>query len=89
MVTLITEKKKLNEEGLNLVKITKPTAQKLFNAGETVYLLPNKVRLGNEWILPFAINDSEGITFDKHINSYAYYNCNKETGTVVAFYKEA
>ena len=87
MILKLNEKKQLNEDDLELVKITKPSAEKLFNVGETVYLLPNKVKLGNQWILPFAINDSKGMTFDNFINNYAYYNCNKETGTTVAFYK--
>lgn len=80
----------LMEDSSNLVKITINTARKLFDAGETVYLLPNKVRLGNAWIFPFAVNtnNSSGHSFDNIINSYSYYNCNKEVGNSVAFYKE-
>lgn len=90
MIKRLDEKKKtVKEDKLSLIKITKPTAQKMFTNGETVYLLPNKVRLGNQWILPFAISDSTGETFDKILNAYSYYNCNSETGNGIAFYKEA
>lgn len=48
---LTTESRKLKESTPNLVKTTISSARKLFDKGETVYLLPNKVRLGNAWIL--------------------------------------
>ena len=80
-------RKSIKEDEGSFVKITTPTAKKIFAEGETVYLLPNKVRLGNAWILPFGINDAEGRTFEQYINEYKYYNCNRETGNAVAFYK--
>lgn len=64
------------------------SARKSFENGQTVYLLPNKVRLDNAWIKPFAIDDSQGRTFDKVVNDYKYYNCNSETGNNVAYYIE-
>ena len=84
------KEQKLMEDSTNLVKITNKTARKLFDAGETIFLLPNKVRLGNAWIFPFAVNsnNSGGHSFDNIIDSYSYYNCNKEVGNSVAFYKE-
>ena len=83
-------KLKINESSVNLVKTNKPSAVKLFNSGKTVYLLPNKVRLDNAWIKPFAISidNAEGKSFDAILNSYSYYNCNSETGNGIAFYKE-
>ena len=85
--TFESRKRNIKESDGEFIKITAPTAKKMFANGETVYLLPNKVRLGNAWIPPFAINDADGITFDKHINAYKYYNCNKETGNGIAYYK--
>ena len=82
-------RKSIKEEEGSFAKITSNTAKKMFANGETIYLLPSKVRLGNAWILPFAISDAEGRTFDQYVNEYKYYNCNKETGTAVAFYKFA
>lgn len=82
---------KVIKETPELVKTTITTARKLFDAGETVYILPNKVRLGNPWILPFAVNknNSQGHSLENVLDSYSYYNCNKETGNGIAFYKEA
>lgn len=84
-------KRKVITETPELVKTTIATARKLFDAGKTVYLLPNKVRLGNPWILPFAVNksNSQGHSLENVLDSYSYYNCNKETGNGIAFYKEA
>ena len=36
-------------------KINITTARKLFNKGEKIYVLPNKVALGNPWISPSLI----------------------------------
>lgn len=82
---------KVIKETPELVKTTIRTARKLFDAGKTVYILPNKVRLGNPWILPFAVNknSSQGHSLENILDSYSYYNCNKETGNGIAFYKEA
>lgn len=92
MVTLISESKNRRlKESAELKKVNVTTAKKVFNAGNTVYLLPNKVKLDNAWIKPFAI-DSEtslGKSWENIINSYAYYNCNKDTGTNIAYYIDA
>lgn len=87
---LTTESRKLKESTPNLVKTTISAARKLFDKGETVYLLPNKVRLGNAWISPFAVNknNTQGHSLENVLDSYSYYMCNKETGTGIAFYKE-
>lgn len=75
-------------ESPELKKVNVTSAKKSFENGQTVYLLPNKVRLDNAWIKPFAIDDSQGRTFDKVVNDYKYYNCNSETGNNVAYYIE-
>lgn len=91
MVRKITnESKSLRESKPELVKTTVNTARKLFDNGDTVYLLPNKVKLGNAWIMPFAVSQdtAEGHSFDNIINAYSYYNCNKEVGNGISYYKE-
>ena len=87
---ITTESRKLKESTPELVKTTVKTARKLFDNGDTVYLLPNKVRLGNAWILPFAVSQAtaDGHSFDNIINSYSYYNCNSEVGNGISYYKE-
>ena len=86
--------KKLREsDEMQFQKINVSTARTMYANGETVYLLPNKIRLGNAWIKPVGIckadsvNGSSNIDFQKQINAFMYYNCNKETGTTVAYYK--
>ena len=73
---------------LGLVKINKRTAKKLFEVGETIYMLPNKVRKNNPWILPHAINRLcyGGDSFESIVNAYRYYSCNMELGNTVKFY---
>lgn len=72
---------------LMFLKVTKRTAIKLFNEGTSIYLLPNKVRLGNIWIKPAEINNKHNDSLDSLVNAYAYYNCNSELGNKVSFYR--
>lgn len=67
-------------------KVNVNTARKMFDAENTVYLLPNKVRLGSVWIQPCAIDNKCEESFDSHVNAYRYYNCNNEVGNSVAYY---
>ena len=77
-------------------KINKTQAWKLFEKGETIYLLPNKARLDSIWISPYAFNNE---SYDKNdiyenlldffncmLNAYSYYNCNSKLGNRIAFY---
>lgn len=74
-----------------LVKTNVRTARKLFETGKPIYLLPNKVRLINAWVFPYAIdkNRANGDSFDNIVNAFSYYNCNNELGNSVSYYKEA
>lgn len=89
-ISITTESKSRLKEDTTLVKINVTTATKLFNNGETIYLLPNKVRLDNPWIKPFPINisTSQGKSLETILASYSYYNCNNETGKTIAYYRE-
>ena len=53
-------------------KINITTARKLFNKGEKIYVLPNKVALGNPWISPSSIEKIDDETFDYIINATFY-----------------
>lgn len=66
-------------------KINITTARKLFNKGKKIYLLPNKVALGNPWVSPSSIEKIDDETFDFIVNAYyAYMPC--VLGTRCAFY---
>ena len=73
-----------------LVRVNKPTARNLFHDGLTVYLLPNKIRLDNKWMLPCPINvlKSDEHSFDVLLANFEYYNCNSETGKGTHYYIE-
>lgn len=74
---------------MNFKKITKPTARKLFDIGTPIYLIPNKCNIHNDtWVKPTVISKTMGVSFDKIVNEYEYYNCNYEAGKVAAYYVE-
>lgn len=66
-------------------KINIITARKLFNKGEKIHVLPNKVVLGNPWVNPSLIKKINDETFDYIINAYCAYMLH-ELGTRCAFY---
>lgn len=74
------------------VKITRPKAKRLFDEGKTLYLLPckcSRVCLVEVCgIRPATItkNNDAGRTFEKLVNSFEYYNCNRELGYYTHFY---
>lgn len=78
--------------GIYMIKIDKRTARKNYEAGNIVYVLPNKVRVENDWLIPMPIeryhddpliND---LPFDKWLTEYSYYNCNSELGNQLSYY---
>ena len=75
-------------------KINKRQALKLFEAGQDVYVLPNKANPYSPWIEPALVNLAAQIesdlsfAFDMFCNSYRYYNCNNELGNSLAYYVE-
>ena len=74
---------------LNLEKVRRDTARRLFESGERIYLLPCKVRLGNPWINPMRASKNEDTnSFDNIVSLYEYWNCGSELGKRVSFYKE-
>ena len=75
----------------NYKRVTKRTANKLFNTGTTIYLLPCKASMYSIWFspYPFNINACEDMDFTKIVNSFEYYNCNNELGKYTSFYVKA
>ena len=89
------------QENDKLIRVTRKAAEKAYNEGKAIYLLPCKMRLNNMWINPYkAIKGEyrpleEGYTtvvprsdFDSLENCFTYYNCNNETGRYIAWYIE-
>ena len=71
-----------------MVKITKALARKMYNNGEEIMIIPNKVRpngvLASGWTTKPA--DDPNADFDKLCNVIFYYNCSPETGMKLAYY---
>lgn len=73
-------------------RIDKREARKLFDAGETILLVPSNMSFYDNirWSCAYTINKAdvdEFGNFDTLINSYMYYNCNNETGKYIKFYR--
>lgn len=71
----------------NLERITKKTAEKLYNSGEFVYICAHKINpIGT--IGACRIDKNSGKTFKQIINEFIFYNCTHETGYYPAYYKK-
>lgn len=69
-----------------MVAITKALARKMYNNGEEIMIIPNRVRPNGilaSWTTKPADEEAD---FDKLCNAIFYYNCNPETGMKLAFY---
>lgn len=67
-------------------KITKRQARNLYNKGIEVLLVPSKMHPKGLMSVKVSINSSEFL-FNNLVNHFRYYNCSKETGLRVSFYK--
>jgi len=70
-----------------MVKITKTLAKKMYDNGEEIMVIPNRVRPNSmlaSWTSKPA--DDPCADFDKLCNAVFYYNCSPETGMKLAYY---
>lgn len=77
----------MNYNEMTYEQITKAQARKMHEHGEQVYILPNKANPNSTWWRPLPAIPTD-IEFDKFINEYRFYNCNKDVGMDTTFYKE-
>ena len=77
----------------DLVQISTKEARKLFNKGNTIWLLPSRLNVNNPYFLPIAYNRKVfielggSLDFDCLVTNFKYLNCNTATGLHVSFYK--
>lgn len=77
--------KQININGYK--RITKRTAERLYEMGEPVLFCPVKLIPGGVWGNGYIVTkEEEGRTFEQVLNAFEYYNCNNETGNYTAFY---
>lgn len=71
-----------------MVRVTKALARKMYNNGEEVMIIPNRVRPDSLLAAWYTKPDDELETdaFEKLCNAIFYYNCYPETGMKLAFY---
>jgi hypothetical protein len=76
-------------------KITRAEAKKLYEGGKSIYLNPSKMNPKGVWhqamkVSKASLNNklSDAPNFENLVNEYRYYNCSRETGLLVHFYKD-
>ena len=69
-----------------MVKVTKALARKMYNEGEEVMIIPNKIRPNGILASWTRKPDNEDGDFEKLCNAIFYYNCSPETGMNLAYY---
>lgn len=75
--------------GKELVRVNKQKANRLFNEGKGIYLLPCKANPCSAWISPMFFEKSEeNNDFTRLVGSFEYYNCNSQLGKYSAFFVE-
>lgn len=77
--------------GERFVRVNKIKARKIYGDGNTVYLIPDKMRLDNAWQSPCPISKKDNggdREFDTRVNEFQYYNCDNERGRVVKYFVE-
>jgi len=75
---------------MNYEHISLPTARKLYNAGEWIYILPSKMAPNNPWMYPMGFRKEETeLDFDVLVDCVKSnpYVCCKELGKGVKFYQ--
>ena len=69
-----------------MIKITKGMAQKLYNEGSEIMVIPNRIKTDSPlagWITKPSDNS---VSFEQMCNAVHYYNCSPETGMSLAYY---
>lgn len=69
-------------------QLRKSAAKKMWEDGQTIYLLPSSVYFDSEWITPMPTSKgtSHHDTFESLIDEFAYYNCNNQFGRRIHYF---
>lgn len=70
---------------LSLERVSKRTARRYYNNGESIIILPVKC-YSEQFAFETEKNYNKIRTFDNLVTEFEYYNCNHETGHYAAFY---
>lgn len=83
-------------EGKKAKQVNIKMAEKAYNEGKQLWLLPCNIRINNAWQHPMpldrkSIEDNAfkcGSTFSQIVNEFKYYNCDNERGKYPIFFVE-
>ena len=70
---------------LSLERVSKRTARRHYNNGESIIILPVKC-YSEQFAFETEENYNKIRTFDNLVTEFEYYNCNYECGYYAAFY---
>ena len=73
---------------LQLLKVNRTHAEKLYNSGHTVYFHPCRMRLNNMWQSPMEAQRTTDRpeAFNVVESQYRYYNCDTERGRYPSYF---
>jgi len=77
-----------NYDGSNYIRVTKKTAERLYNQSVIIKVIPCKLRPGAPWHIEMPIQYASG-EFNAVCNKIIYHLCNNETGNYLSFYAPA
>lgn len=68
-------------------QVTRPKAERLYNEGTTIYLLPCDANpFYDVWKNMCSLSLSASGDFKNAVNAFEYYNCNNEMGKYACFF---
>jgi len=72
----------------NVQQVSIRKAARLFNEGETIYIIACNMRFDNPWSFPCPASkkDSYEDDFYKYVDDFIYYNCDSERGKYPNYY---
>lgn len=74
------------DNGHTFRRVNKTIARKVYNNGLRVVLCPCNLRPGYPWHPEISISGKSGADFETQLNSFEYYNLNKDAGRRTSYY---
>ena len=69
-----------------MMKITKGMARKLYNRGEEIMIVPDRIKANSPLAAWITKPKDNSVSFEQVCNAIHYYNCSPKTGMELAFY---
>lgn len=69
-----------------MIKVTKGMAQKLYNEGKEIMVIPNRIKPDSHLAGWITKPNDNSVSFGQMCNAIHYYNCSPETGMSLVYY---